>query len=91
MCDHNGVKEIGIRELKAKASDLVRQVAENGATYTITRHGHAVGQLGPATLQQPANTQDDHAWQRLLDLMATLQTVKTGRRSALTELSKMRR
>ena len=85
------MKEIGIRELKAKASGLVRQVAENGATYTITRHGHTVGQLGPPTLPQPATTQDDQAWQRVLDLMATLRAVKTGRRSALTELSKMRR
>ena len=36
------MKDIGIRHLKAHASDLVRQVSENHATYTITRRGHAV-------------------------------------------------
>lgn len=85
------MNEIGIRELKAKASSLVRRVAESGATYTITRHGRAVGQLGPPTLPPPTATQDDQAWQRMRALMTALGTVKTGRRSALTELAKMRR
>ncbi len=86
------MKDIGIRELKMRASKLVRQVEEDGATYTITRHGRAVGQLVPPTFAQPpTTTTDEQSWRRMLELMATIRAEHHGRRSALTELSKMRR
>lgn len=47
------MKEIGIRELKAKASELVRHVAEDHAVYTITRRGRPVGVLVPSDYVAP--------------------------------------
>ncbi len=86
------MKDIGIRELKMRASKLVRQVEEDGATYTITRHGRAVGQLVPPTYAQPSTaSNDEQAWLRVMELMAAIRATHRGRRSALTELSKMRR
>ena len=87
------MKHIGIRELKSKASSLVRQVEESGAIYTITRHGRAVGQLAPpAYVPPPLETRTDQAWARFLDVMESIRTgSKTSRRSALAELTKMRR
>ena len=86
--------DIGIRELKARASEVVRRVAEEQATYTITRRGRAVGVLAPAgshPAEPPAG--GDVAWDRLLNLMEEYDgAVRAKRsRSALKELSAMRR
>jgi prevent-host-death family protein len=40
---------VGIRELKMRASDLVRLVRENGEDIRVTYHGRAVAQLTPLT------------------------------------------
>jgi len=86
------MNEIGIRELKAHASDVVRRVAEEHATYTITKRGRAVGVLAPADdLPTSGRVADDGAWDRLLILAAQLGARKPGRKSALRELSTMRR
>src|ERR1044071_2018932 len=39
--------EIGIRDLKAKLSEVVDEVREHEATYVITHRGKAVGRLVP--------------------------------------------
>ena len=63
------MKDIGIPELKAHASELVRHVAEEHATYTITRRGRPVGVLAPPDFVQPQRAEtDDAAWQRLREL-----------------------
>jgi len=38
---------VGIRELKIRASDLVRLVRENGEDIRVTYHGRAVARLTP--------------------------------------------
>lgn len=38
---------VGIREFKAKASTIVRKVAEERAPYTITNHGRAIARIVP--------------------------------------------
>jgi prevent-host-death family protein len=86
------MKDIGIRELKAKASELVRHVAEEHATYTITRRGRPVGVLAPIDFGAPKPSKaGDAAWQRLRELWSRAD--KSGRpdKSALQELFKMRR
>ena len=86
------MKEVGIRELKAKASEIVRRVAEHHATYTVTCRGRPVGVLAPATLESSHSTQDDaHAWERLEELAAQIGGNRLKRRSALRELAEMRR
>lgn len=59
--------EIGIRELKARASEILRQVRDEQASYTVTYRGRPVGVLLPiseAPGQQPAND----AWDNLVRL-----------------------
>jgi prevent-host-death family protein len=86
------VKEIGIRELKAKASELVRHVAEEHATYTITRRGRPVGVLAPSALVVPAERDAGRAaWERLLALADQIGKQNGPRKSALKELAAMRR
>lgn len=86
------MKEIGIRELKAKASELVRQVAEERAVYTITKHGRPVGVLAPADYVPPKRSvTNDEAWDRIEEMWARFAKSPRPRKSALQELFRMRR
>ena len=86
------MKDIGIRQLKAHASDLVRQVSENHATYTITRRGRPVGVLAPADhLPSARGNAGGAAWDRLAKLWDRADKSRRPRKSALRELAKMRR
>jgi prevent-host-death family protein len=62
--------EIGVRELKIHASDIVRAVHDQRARYVITRRGKAVAVLSPV---EPAGlalqtTPDASAWGELTRL-----------------------
>ena len=86
------MKDIGIRELKARASELIRHVAEEQATYTITRRGLPVGVLAPADFVQPKQPNGaDAARGRLEELWDRVDKTSRPRRSSLAELAKMRR
>lgn len=86
------MKEVGIRELKARASDLVRRVAEEHVTYTITRRGRSVGILAPPDFLGPvANGGNDSAWDHLEMLADRLRQLRRSRKSAVLELTKGRR
>ena len=86
------MKEIGIRELKARASELVRHVAEEHATYTITRRGRPVGVLAPSDFVQPTRSKTgDVGWDRLRELWRRADKTSRPGKSALQELFKMRR
>ena len=41
------MEEIGVRELKEKASELLREVRENRETYAITYRGRIIARLVP--------------------------------------------
>lgn len=85
------MKYIGIRELKARASGLVREVAEQGVVYHITRHGKPAGLLAPPVYDPPPAAGSDQAWQVLDQLAEQIRSRVRGRRSALRELHRMRR
>ena len=86
------MQDIGIRELKARASELVRHVAEEHATYTITRRGRPVGILAPTEVARPLRSKaGDAAWDRLEELWERIGKSPRPRKSALQELFKMRR
>ena len=40
-------EEIGVRELKQRASEILRRVREDGASYAITYRGKVVARLEP--------------------------------------------
>jgi len=85
------MSDIGIRELKARASELVRHEAEDHAVYTVTRRGRPVGVLAPAgftAARGGASGRD--AWARLLDIADRMAQPPESRGSAVAELSNMR-
>lgn len=47
------MSEIGIRELKQRASQILREVREKGETYTITYQGRPCGLLVPYAAADP--------------------------------------
>ena len=87
---------VGVRELKTKASEIVRQVREQGARYVITYRGHPVGVLLP--LDEPSQVDalaggqpEANAWEELSRLG---EEIGRGWQSPLTSaelLSQMRR
>ena len=88
--------DVGVRELKARASEIVRNVRERRARYTITYRGQPVGVLMPLEQPQAAPTIGEEAlaesaWDELVRLG---QEIGRGWRSPLTSaelLSEMRR
>ncbi len=84
------MREIGVRELKARASEIVRDVRDRRAQYVITYRGRPVGLLQP--LNEPSlSTVDDTAWDELFQLG---EEIGRGWASLLTTgelLSEMRR
>jgi prevent-host-death family protein len=85
------MREIGIRELKRRASDVVREVATGEAVYTVTKRGRPVGVLVPPDyLSAGDGAARDGAWDRVLALADRL-SAEGGRRSAVRELGRMRR
>jgi prevent-host-death family protein len=87
------MKEVGIRELKARTSEIVRKVAESHVSYTVTCRGRPVGVLSPATLDAPHDVSRDdiHAWNQLDVLADRIGESRRKRKSVLRELTEMRR
>jgi len=62
---------VGIRELKQQASQLVRQVREQGSPVQITYHGKVVAMLIP--VEQTKNAEAEaQAWMELDELAAQI-------------------
>jgi prevent-host-death family protein len=59
------MREVGVRELKAHASEIVRAVRDERARYTVTYRGRPVGILMP--LPAPGVRDDDEriSWSEL--------------------------
>jgi prevent-host-death family protein len=62
------VPEIGVRELKIRASEIVREVRERRARYVITHRGRPVGLLLPFSEGRAEGERTDQAAQRLRQL-----------------------
>jgi len=62
--------EIGVRELKSKASEIVRNVREHRVRYIITYRGRPVGLLSPLEDREPnrAASGESSAWDELTRL-----------------------
>lgn len=85
-------REIGIRELKTHTSQWVGRVAEQKATYTVTRWNKPVAVLAPPDYHHPHDNQTSHeAWDRVLAQSEALSRKPSRRRSAVTELTRTRR
>ena len=88
--------DIGVRELKARASEIIRNVRDGRIRYTITYRGRAVGVLMPLEQPKTGPLVDDEgstatAWDELVRLG---EEIGRGWQSPLTSvelLSEMRR
>jgi hypothetical protein len=50
---------LGVRELKANATRILRQVRDSRASYVLTHRGHAVGVILPLEATNPSVAHDD--------------------------------
>ena len=83
-------EEIGIRELKSRASEVVRAVKEERARYIVTQRGKPVAAIIPMDAMVPEQ-KDNDGWEKLLAIRARLARNKTKKKSSLDILSEMRR
>jgi prevent-host-death family protein len=88
-------REVGVRELKTHAAEIVRSVRLRGARYTITYRGRPVGVLLPvveaAGLQGVDGEGSAAAWDELVSLGDEIDRGWRERRTSTQILSRMRR
>ena len=83
-------QEIGIRELKSRASEVVRAVKEERARYVITQRGKPAALIIPLDAVSTKKT-DDEVWERLMKIREELGKGWQSEKSAVEILSEMRR
>ena len=83
-------EEIGIRELKARASEVVRGVKEKRARYVITLRGKPAALIVPIDAAIEPN-EGDEIWRRLEKIREELGKGWQSEKSAVEILSEMRR
>ena len=62
------METIGVRELKARATEIMRRVREEGTAFEVTYRGRAVARLVP--IAQPTTAQSVEAFLERLDRTA---------------------
>lgn len=78
---------IGIRDLKNRASEILREVQRRGKAVTVTRHGR------PAALLLPIDTEEaeDYVLSHAPEIVASLRRAETDIRAGRgTDLRKLR-
>ena len=84
-------EEIGIRELKARTSDVVRAVREERARYIVTQRGKPAALIIPVDAALPETALND-SWNRLLEIREKLgKRKRVNKKRSVEILSKMRR
>lgn len=87
--------KIGIRELKTKASEIVRRVQEGRERYTVTHRGQPVAVIVPVErglLDQNVGDADAAAtWDELLSIGEEISRQWSSQQTSLEILSDMRR
>lgn len=84
-------EEIGIRELKSRASEVVRAVKEERARYVITQRGKPVAVIVPMDAVPPEKDSGDEVWDRLIKIGEEISRGWQSEKSAVEILSEMRR
>ena len=88
--------DVGIRGLKERASEIVRQMREERARYVITHRGRPVGLLIPldeadSTTQAIRNETNADAWEELIRLGKEIGRGGQSSKTSTELLSEMRR
>ncbi len=84
------MEEIGIRELKARASDVIRAVKEQRARYVITQRGVPVAVIIPMDAILPEKNNGE-ALEKMMEIRRKLGKSKQNKKSSVDILSEMRR
>ena len=85
-------RDIGVRELKIHASEIIRKVKEKRAQYVITHRGRPVAILTPVEEVQPAeNPESSSAWDELIRLGKEIGQGWQPTQTSTEILSEMRR
>ena len=89
------MNEVGIRELKTRASEIVHQVQEEKARYVITQRGHPVAILIPVDEVSPVEGLESDAeltaWEELERLGQEISKNWKSAKTSTELLSEMRR
>jgi prevent-host-death family protein len=56
------MRSIGIRELKARTSQVIREVRLHGGEVDITHHGRVVARLVPVAAPRPVSRRSAAVW-----------------------------
>lgn len=83
--------EIGVRELKTRASEVVRAVRDQHARYTVTYRGRPVGVLLPLAEAPQEPAADSDTWAELARLGEEISRRWHSPSSSAELLSEMRR
>jgi prevent-host-death family protein len=84
------MQEIGMRELKARASEVIQMVKTKRARYVVTQRGIAVAVISPMDSILPEKSDDD-SWNKLMEIRARIGKGTQSKKSAVELLSEMRR
>ncbi len=86
------MREIGVRELKVKASEIVRNVRKRRTRYLITYRGRPVGMLVPLESAESVSTGNATAtWDELTRLGQEIAHGWPAGKTSADYLTKMRR
>ena len=84
--------QIGIRDLKVRASEILRNVRRRKTRYVITYRGRPMGMLTPIEEPEPATTMtDDDNWNELVRLGQKIAEGWPAGVNSVDVLSEMRR
>lgn len=84
--------QIGVRELKIRTSEILRNVRRRKTRYVITYRGHPVGMLTPIEEPEPAKTMTaEENWNELVRLGQEISAGWQAEASSTEILSAMRR
>jgi len=83
--------DIGVRELKIHASEIVRKVKEKGARYIVTHRGRPVAAIIPLEEAQAESEIEGSAWDELVSLGEKISQGWQTEQSSTEILSGMRR
>lgn len=83
-------EEIGVRELKARASEVMRAVKNKRVRYVVTQRGVPVAVIAPMDAILPEKPDDD-SWNRLLEIRTRLGRGSQNKKNSVEILSEMRR
>jgi prevent-host-death family protein len=85
------MSQIGVRELKTRASEIVRQVKEQGARYLVTHRGRPVAAIIPLSEAPDAAEPAGVAWDELVSLGEQIAHNWNSDKTSAEILSDMRR